>query len=49
MTRYFALLDGELGAYGVSFPDCPGCSAMGETVNEAYANAIDPWPNGRMI
>jgi hypothetical protein len=24
MERYFALLDGEPGAYGVAFSDCPG-------------------------
>jgi predicted RNase H-like HicB family nuclease len=41
MTRYFALLDGAPGAFGVSFPDCPGCVAMGEDENEAYSNAID--------
>jgi predicted RNase H-like HicB family nuclease len=41
MTRFFALLDGAPGAFGVSFPDCPGCTAMGKDENEAYANAID--------
>ena len=41
MERYFALLDGEPGAYGVAFPDCPGCTAMGADENEAYANAVD--------
>jgi predicted RNase H-like HicB family nuclease len=41
MKRYFALLDGEAGAYGVAFPDCPGCTAMGLDENEAYTNAID--------
>jgi predicted RNase H-like HicB family nuclease len=41
MKRYFALLDGAPGAYGVAFPDCPGCTAMGASENEAYANAID--------
>lgn len=40
MVRYFAVLDGRPGAFGVSFPDCPGCVAMGEDENEAYANAI---------
>ena len=46
MRRYFALLDGAPGAYGVAFPDCPGCTAMGADENEAYANAIsalDEW------
>lgn len=41
MTRFFALLDGAAGAFGVSFPDCPGCTAMGKDANAAYANAID--------
>jgi predicted RNase H-like HicB family nuclease len=40
MTRYFALLDGKKGAYGIAFPDIPGCVAMGETVDEAFSNAI---------
>ncbi len=41
MDRYLALLDGEHGAYGVAFPDCPGCTAMGADQDEAYANAIE--------
>ena len=41
MERYFALLDGGPGAYGVAFPDCPGCTAMGADENEAYANAVE--------
>jgi predicted RNase H-like HicB family nuclease len=40
VKRYFALLDGGPGAYGVAFPDCPGCTAMGADYDEAYANAI---------
>jgi predicted RNase H-like HicB family nuclease len=39
MVRYMALIDGEAGAYGVVFPDLPGCNAMGETLDEALANA----------
>jgi predicted RNase H-like HicB family nuclease len=39
MIRYMALIDGEAGAYGVVFPDLPGCNAMGETLDEALANA----------
>jgi predicted RNase H-like HicB family nuclease len=39
MVRYMALIDGEAGAYGVIFPDLPGCNAMGETLDEALANA----------
>jgi predicted RNase H-like HicB family nuclease len=41
MKRFFALLDGEQGAYGVAFPDCPGCTAMGVDESEAYANAVE--------
>ena len=39
MARYVALIDGERGAYGVAFPDCPGCTAMGKTLDEALRNA----------
>jgi predicted RNase H-like HicB family nuclease len=41
MTRFFALLDGHPGAFGIAFPDCAGCTAMGKDENEAYANAIE--------
>ena len=39
MIRYPALIDGEKGAYGVSFPDISGVVAMGATVDEALLNA----------
>ena len=39
--RYPALMDGEEGAYGVVFPDLPGCVAMGYTVEDAIVNAED--------
>ena len=39
MDRYPALIDGEKGAYGVTFPDLPGIVAMGNTVDEAMVNA----------
>jgi len=39
MHRYSALIDGDAGAYGVSFPELPGCVAMGATVDEALLNA----------
>ena len=39
MSHYPALLDGEAGAYGVTFPDLPGITAMGKTVGDALANA----------
>ena len=38
--KYPAVIDGELGAYGVVIPDMPGaCCAMGSTVDEALAHA----------
>jgi predicted RNase H-like HicB family nuclease len=40
MTRYVALLDGVEGAYGITVPDLPGCTAMGDTIDEALAHAI---------
>lgn len=40
MARYFVLIDGEAGGYGASFPDLPGCVAMGDTVEEAMNAAI---------
>ena len=39
--RYPALVDGREGAYGVVFPDLPGCVAMGYTVDDALINAED--------
>lgn len=39
--RYVALIDGNAGAYGVTIPDLPGCTAMGATVEEALDAAID--------
>ena len=39
MPEYPAIVDGEKDAYGVTFPDLPGIVAMGETVEEALANA----------
>ncbi len=39
MDRYPALIDGEEGAYGVTFPDLPGIVSMGKTVDEALVNA----------
>jgi predicted RNase H-like HicB family nuclease len=39
MARYIVLVDGKAGAYGVVFPDLPGCTAMGKTMDEALSNA----------
>jgi predicted RNase H-like HicB family nuclease len=39
MARYIALIDGKPGAYGVTIPDLPGCTAMGKSVDQALRNA----------
>ena len=39
--RYTVLIDGKTGAYGVVFPDLPGCVAMGKTIDAALANAAN--------
>ena len=39
MARYPALIDGEKGAYGATFPDLPGIVAMGASVDEVLVNA----------
>ncbi len=47
--RYGVLIDGEPGAYGVVFPDLPGCTAMGDTVDNALAGAseaLNDWVRG---
>jgi predicted RNase H-like HicB family nuclease len=41
MARYIALIDGSVGAYGVVFPDLPGCTAMGKTMDDALSNACE--------
>lgn len=43
---YVVEVDGKPGAIGVVFPDCPGCCAMGDTVEEAIENAalaLEDW------
>ncbi len=38
--RYFpAQVEGAMGAYGVYFPDLPGCVSAGKTIGEALAGA----------
>nr|WP_321457204.1 type II toxin-antitoxin system HicB family antitoxin [uncultured Cohaesibacter sp.] len=39
--RYLAFIHEENGAYGVSFPDFPGCVTAGDTEQEALTNAIE--------
>jgi predicted RNase H-like HicB family nuclease len=41
MTRYIALVDHADGAYGVAFPDAPGCTAMAASQDEALSSAAD--------
>jgi predicted RNase H-like HicB family nuclease len=41
MTRYLAMIDETDGLFGVAFPDAPGCTAMGETQEEALDNAAE--------
>ena len=41
MTSFTALIDRHTGAYGVYFPDIPGCVAMGATIEEAAVNAAE--------
>jgi len=46
MAHYIALVDGQAGAFGVVFPDAPGCAAMGATHEEALKNgaiALAEW------
>jgi predicted RNase H-like HicB family nuclease len=40
MTHYAAIVEEEEGrAFGVWFPDLPGCVSAGDTLDEAMANA----------
>jgi predicted RNase H-like HicB family nuclease len=41
MARYVALIAGEAGAYGVTFPDLPGCTSGGSTTDEALRHAVE--------
>jgi predicted RNase H-like HicB family nuclease len=40
--RYIAFIHKEIDScYGVSFPDLPGCTSAGDTLDEAVANAVE--------
>lgn len=41
MTRFIEIIDGKDGAYGVVFPDLPGCTSAGATADEAARNAVE--------
>jgi predicted RNase H-like HicB family nuclease len=40
MTFYIGVVDQGADAFGVWFPDLPGCMAMGDTMDQLFANAI---------
>ena len=40
--RFIALVHKDTDScYGVSFPDVPGCTSAGDTLDEALTNAVD--------
>lgn len=39
--HYVALIDGSDGAFGAQFPDLPGCTAMGDSMDAVIANAAE--------
>lgn len=42
MTHYVAFIHKEAeSCYGVSFPDFPGCTSAGDTLDEAHGNATE--------
>ena len=41
MSRYVALVDGKVGAYGVVVPDLPGCTSAGRTTDDALRKAVE--------
>jgi predicted RNase H-like HicB family nuclease len=41
MIHYIGIIDGGDGAYGVVFPDLPGCTSAGATADEAAHNAVE--------
>ena len=52
MAHYLALVDEADGAFGAVIPDCPGCTAMGDSFDDALANAIEAlreWMADRVV
>jgi predicted RNase H-like HicB family nuclease len=46
VPRYIALVDGKAGAYGASFPDAPGATAMAATIDDVLrlgGEALAEW------
>jgi predicted RNase H-like HicB family nuclease len=51
MARYVALVDHDKAGFGVIFPDAPGATAMGNTLDEALnhaAEALADWMSGEI-
>jgi predicted RNase H-like HicB family nuclease len=51
MTRYVAMIDGKKAPFGLVFPDAPGCTAMGDTIEEVLQNgseALADWMGYRL-
>ena len=51
MTRYVALVDHDKAGFGVVFPDAPGATAMGDTLDgalERAAEALSDWMQGEI-
>jgi predicted RNase H-like HicB family nuclease len=38
-TRFVVVIEGKPGAFGLWVPDMPGCTSMGETMDDALKNA----------
>ena len=41
MARYIALIDEKARKYRLTFPDAPGCVAVGKSPDEVVSNGID--------
>ena len=41
MPHYLALVEKTETLYGLVFPDCPGCTAMGETFGDVFQNGVE--------
>src|SRR6201999_4246331 len=51
MARYVALVDHDKAGFGVVFPDAPGATAMGHTLDEALSHAteaLSDWIGGEV-
>src|SRR3569623_2570237 len=51
MSRYVALVDHDKAGFGIVFPDAPGATAMGDTLDEALSHAVEAladWMQGEI-